>query len=174
MNKTSKWLIFGCLAASFMLWACSGASRQPPSIEQPASRPQIKGPEKIVLLDKSITLQDEHEPYQTLVTLDFDLPYRPRRARLLLKYSGVPGATSEDYLMGRFRHKIELNQRYLMDLNTFSQGQEQVVEHTKWISVSMLKRNNVLDFIAGDDGSRQGQPDCDEFDLHSVVMEFDW
>jgi hypothetical protein len=127
-----------------------------------------------VLVDTPVRLQDEEEPFKTSVVFEFELPSRPRRARLLLRYSDVPGNKSEDYLMGRFRHKVELNDRYLMDLNTYSEDEGQVVEYTKWISVGMLKRHNKLKFIAGDDGNREGRPNCDEFDLRSAVLEFDW
>ena len=105
---------------------------------------------------------------------EFDLAQRPRRARLVLRYSGVPGALSEDYKMGRFRHKVELNNTFLMDLNTYSEREEQVVEYTKWISVLLLKAHNKLSFIAGDDGAREGTPRIDGWELRYAELEFDY
>lgn len=158
-----------------MAAGCSSDRKPPPApaVERTA-KPIPKGPERIVLLEQPVRLQDEEEPFKTSVELTFDLPSRPRRARLKLRYSGVPGATSEDYTMGRFRHKVELNDRYLMDLNTHSEGEDQVVEHTEWISVGMLRGHNKLRFIAGDDGNREGRPDRDEYQLRAAVLEFDW
>ena len=109
-----------------------------------------------------------------LASLRFEHIRRPRRARLKLRYSGVPGATSQDYTMGRFRHRVELNRAFLMDLNTHAEAEDHVVEYTKWISVGMLRRSNALKFIAGDDGAREGRPDRDEFELRSAILEFDW
>ncbi len=154
--------------------ACTAPRENVAPVDAPRTATKVTGPEKIVLLDRALELQDEKEPFVTSVTFDFSLPSRPRRARLLLRYDGVPGATDEDYLMGRYRHIVELNQRYLMDLNTFSQGQEHMVVYTKWIPVGMLKRHNVLTFIAGHDGRREGRPDCDEYVMYSAVMELDW
>lgn len=159
-----------CLAAG----CSSNRKAEPAPAAKRAVKPPPTGPARIVLIEQPVRLQDEQEPYKTSLELAFELPSRPRRARLKLRYSGVPGATSEDYTMGRFRHKVELNDRYLMDLNTHSRGEDHVVEHTEWISVGMLRRNNVLRFVAGDDGSREGRPDRDEYRLRSAVLEFDW
>jgi hypothetical protein len=38
----------------------------------------------------------------------------------------------------------------------------------------MFRRNNKLTFEAGDDGNREDRPNCDEYELRSVVLEFDW
>jgi hypothetical protein len=155
--------------------ACSGGQKEtarPPAVERP--RPPPPGPARIVLVAEPLGLQDEHEPFKTEAVFEFDLPRPPRRARLKMRYSGVPGALSEDYKMGRFRDKVELNDRFLMDLNTYSKGEDQVVEYTKWISVGMFRRHNKLVFLSGDDGNRERRPNHDEFDLRSVVLEFDW
>ena len=173
MRTAKLAIIFGLMLG---LGACSGGRIETgdATLKLPPPKPAPTGPGKIVLVDKPVQLQDEQEPFKTEATFEFELPARPRRARLLLRYSGVPGATSEDYKMGRFRHKVQLNDRFLMDLNTFSEGQDRVVEHTKWISVGMLRRNNKLTFEAGDDGNREGRPNRDEYELRSVVLEFDW
>jgi len=89
-------------------------------------------------------------------------------------FSGVPGALGEDYKMGRYRHRVRLNDRHLMDLNTHSDGEDHVVEYYNWISVGRFKRHNKLTFIAGDDQSREGRPNCDEFELRHVSLEFEW
>ena len=163
------------LSLSLFMYACSGGRGETETkIKLPPPRPAPTGPARIVLVEKPVQLQDEQEPFKTEATFQFELPARPRRARLLLRYSSVPGATSEDYKMGRYRHKVQLNDRFLMDLNTFSKGEDQVVEHTKWISVGMLRRNNKLTFEAGDDGNLESRPNCDEYELRSVVLEFDW
>jgi hypothetical protein len=158
--------------------ACSGSSRkqdrEPEAGVKERPKPPPRGPARMVLVEKPVRLQDEEEPFKTSAVFDFDLPRPPRRARLVMRYTSVPGALSEDYKMGRFRHKVELNARFLMDLNTYSEGEEHVVEYTKWISVGMFKRHNKLAFLAGDDGSREGRPNHDEFELRSVVLEFDW
>lgn len=172
--RTAKLLVG--LGLSLMLSACSGGRSETSDtkIRLPPPKPAPTGPARIVLVEKPVQLQDEQEPFKTEATFEFELPTRPRRARLKLRYSSVPGATSEDYKMGRFRHKVQLNDRFLMDLNTFSNGEDQVVEHTKWISVGMLRRNNKLTFQAGDDGNLESRPNCDEFELRSVILEFDW
>jgi hypothetical protein len=164
------------LGLGFVLAACSGDRPEDDAKIQKAPRPKPipAGPDKIVLVDKPVQLQDEQEPFFTKASFEFELPRPPRRARLLLRYSGVPGNKSEDYKMGRYRHKVQLNDRFLMDLNTFSEGEDRVVEHTKWISVGMFRRNNKLTFEAGDDGNREGRPNCDEYELRSVILEFDW
>jgi len=169
----STLLIF-CLALVLQPACSSGRKETPPPVVKKRSSPPPAGPARIVLVDEPLELQDEQEPFKTEAVFEFELPRRPRRSRLLLRYSGVPGALSEDYKMGRFRHKVELNDRYLMDLNTYSDGEDHVVEYTKWISVGMFKRHNKLAFKAGDDGSREGRADCDEFKLRSVTIEFDW
>jgi hypothetical protein len=171
MSTISKLVVF---LGAVCLSACASKPEPKPEPIKKVSKPLSEGPKKIVLVDKLLKLQDEEEPYNTKASFKFELPRPPRRARLVMRYSGVPGALSEDYKMGRYRHKIELNKRYLMDLNTYSEGQEHVVEYTKWISVGMFKRHNTLDFIAGDDQAREGRPNCDEFELRSVVLEFDW
>jgi len=164
------------LAVALMCGLSACAGEKPTRRLEPAARPAPppRGPDRLVLVDRPLQLQDEQEPFRTKAVFTFDLPARPRRARLLLRFSGVPGALSEDYKMGRFRDRVELNDRYLMDLNTFSRGEDDVVEHTKWISVGMLHRHNKLAFLAGDDGARDRRPDHDEFELRSVVVEFDW
>ena len=170
--RTIKIISLACLAC---IAACSGGQNEnvrPAAAERP--HPPPPGPARIVLVAEPLGLQDEHEPFKTEAVFEFDLPRPPRRARLKMRYSGVPGALSEDYKMGRFRDKIELNDRFLMDLNTYSKGEDQVVEYTKWISVGMLHRHNKLVFQSGDDGNRERRPNHDEFDLRSVVLEFDW
>ena len=156
--------------------ACSGPAAKPESDSNRThtKAPPPAGPRRIVLVETPLKFQDQTEPFLTEKAFEFDLPRPPRRARLKLRYSGVPGATSEDYTMGRFRHRVELNGAFLMDLNTYSDGEDQVVEYTKWISVGMFRRSNNLKFIAGDDGAREGRPDRDEFELRSAVLEFDW
>ncbi|MBN2493024.1 MAG: hypothetical protein JXR96_00430 [Deltaproteobacteria bacterium] len=166
--------ILSAILSAALIAGCSGADQRPAPVERVAPAPPPAGPARIVLADSPIEFQDEQEPYRTEAVFDFSLPRRPRRARLKLRFSGVPGATSEDYTMGRFRHKVELNDRYLMDLNTHSPSDQQEVEYTKWISVGMFKRDNKLRFIAGDDGAREGRPNCDEFQLRSAVLELDW
>lgn len=158
------------------LSGCPGPAAKPEAAPErtPAKAPPPTGPREIVLVEATLQFQDKAEPFLTEKSFEFELPRRPRRARLKLRYSGVPGATSEDYTMGRFRHRVELNGAFLMDLNTHSDGEDHVVEYTKWISVGMFRRENNLKFIAGDDGAREGRPDRDEFELRSVVLEFDW
>jgi len=164
------------LLLAFGLAACSGAARKPKAdpAPAPARAPEPKGPQRLVLTDAPIHFQDQAEPFLTEKVFSFELPLRPRRARLKLRYTGVPGATSQDYTMGRFRHRVELNGAFLMDLNTHSDGEDHGVEYTKWISVGMFKRHNALKFTAGDDGARQGRPDRDEYELRSAILEFDW
>jgi hypothetical protein len=159
------------------LSGCSGARPRPAettSHELAQVEAPPAGPTRLVLVEEPLELQDEQEPFMTEAVFDFDLPRRPRRARLKVRFSGVPGATSEDTKMGRFRDKVELNNAFLMDLNTFSTGESDVAEHTKWISPGMFRRHNQLKFIAGNDGNRERRPDCDEYQLRSVVLEFDW
>ncbi|RME20408.1 MAG: hypothetical protein D6806_16405 [Deltaproteobacteria bacterium] len=163
--------------AAAIIIAVAGCSSAPQKTVRKAPavvKAPPRGPERIVLLDEPLLFQDEHEPVRTSAVFEFDLPSRPRRARLVLRYRGVPGALSEDYKMGRFRHRVELNARYLMDLNTFSKSENETVSHTKWISVGMLRAHNELAFHAGDDGARDKTPNHDEFELLQVVMEFDW
>jgi hypothetical protein len=136
--------------------------------------PVPAGPEKIVLVEKPVLFQERTEPVTKKLELEFDLPRPPQRARLVMRYSGVPAALSEDYTMGRFRHKIELNNSFLMDLNTYSKGEGEVVEYTKWISVGMFQRHNKITFLAGDDGNRESAPKIDEYELRHAVLEFDW
>jgi hypothetical protein len=164
------------LTITLVFSTCAGGQKEPvqSAPEKQVSRPVPTGPSRIVLAEKPVLLQDEQEPHRTRVEFPFELPSRPRRARLVLKASGVPGATSKDYTMGRFRHKVLLNDRFLMDLNTFSKGEDQLLEHTKWISVGMLRARNKLTFEAGDDQKREGTPDHDEYELKSVILEFDW
>jgi len=169
-------LLIPSLLLAFALPACSGsvprsepADRAPPVKAEPPD-----GPEMIVLTDTPVLFQDQTEPYLVEKLFEFDLPRRPRRARLVLRYTGVPGATSEDYTMGRFRDRVELNGAFLMDLNTHSDGEDQLVEYTKWISVGMFRRHNKLAFIAGDNGAREGRPDRDEFELRSAILQLDW
>jgi len=166
-------LLLGLILAVF---ACSCAGGQETAVKKsaPVATPPPKGPDRLVLVAEPIDFQDQAEPFKLEAVFSFDLPRPPRRARLLLRYSGVPGATSEDYTMGRFRHRVELNKAFLMDLNTFAQSEEQIVSHRKWISVGMFRRHNQLKFSAGDDGKREQSPDHDEFQLRSVVLEFDW
>ncbi len=177
MKRTAQLIVtivLGC-GVGLLFTGCSGGKdASAPLVKKARPKPPPSGPARIVLVDKPVQLQDEQEPFKTSVTFEFELPRPPRRARLLLRYSSVPGALSEDYKMGRYRHKVELNKRYLMDLNTHSEGEDRVVEYTKWISVGMFKRHNTLTFLAGDDGNREKRPNHDEFDLRSVVIEFDW
>jgi hypothetical protein len=93
------------LSLSLVISACSGGSSETKEtkIRLPPPKPAPTGPARIVLVDKPVQLQDEQEPFKTEATFEFELPARPRRARLKLRYSSVPGATSEDYKMGRFR-----------------------------------------------------------------------
>ncbi len=157
--------------------SCSGSRPKPESKSTPGTfrRPATpRGPARMVLLSKPLQFQDKMEPFLTSKSFEFELPARPSRARLKLSYSGVPGATSQEYTMGHYRDRVELNGSFLMDLNTHSDSEQQVVQYTKWISVGMLKRHNVLTFSAGDNGARQGTPDNDDFTLRSVVLEFDW
>ena len=160
--------------ATFFLAGCSGGQKEKPVVKLPPAKPAPKGPRRIVLVDKPVQLQDESEPFFTEANFEFELPMRPRRAKLKMRYSGVPGALNEDYKMGRYRHKVMLNDRYLMDLNTHSDSEDHVVEYDNWISVGRFKRHNKLTFKAGDDQSREGRPNCDEFDLRMVAIEFDW
>jgi hypothetical protein len=162
------WLAI-CLSA-----CASQAPSGPQQVQRPSAQPVPSGPAEIVLVATPIEFQDQVEPTLTEKTFAFELPRRPRRARLKLRYSSVPGATSPDYTMGRFRHRVELNKAFLMDLNTFSNSEQEVVETTKWISPGMFRRDNQLTFIAGDDGNREARPDRDEFSLRSAVLEFDW
>ena len=165
--------LIGCLAVCTS--ACP-ASRpeQKPTPQGQTKPPPPKGPALINLVEKEIQFQDQSEPFLTEKTFEFDLPRPPRRARLVLRYSGVPGATSEDYTMGRFRHRVEINGTFLMDLNTHSDGEDHVVEYTHWIHYKLFKRHNTLRFIAGDDGRREGRPDRDEYSLRAAKIEFDW
>jgi hypothetical protein len=147
--------------------------KEPPKAAAPAVEKPPR-PKKIVLLDKPITFQDAVEPVLTRVEYEFPLPERPRRCRLVLRYSGVAAALSEDYKMGRFRDKVELNDTFLLDLNTFSQEEDQVVEHTEWISAKLLRAHNKLTFLAGDDLAREGPKKHDSYELRSVIVELDW
>ena len=160
--------------AAFWLAGCSGGQKEKPVAKLPPPKPAPTGPKRIVLVDKPVQLQDETEPFFTEANFEFELPMRPRRAKLKRRYSGVPGALNEDYKMGRYRHRVRLNDRHLMDLNTHSDGEDHVVEYDNWISVGRFKRHNKLTFIAGDDESREGRPNCDEYDLRFVAIEFDW
>lgn len=171
MTLHNHTLLIGAIAAS-IAYSCGGASvqNQQPPAKPVAFEQSSPGPNKIVLVDKTMTFQTREEPWLVSKTFEFDLAARPRRARLVLQYSGVPGALSEDYKMGRFRDRVELNNSFLMDLNTFSNGEEQVVDYTKWISVGMLKRHNRLTFTAGDNGDANN-PVRDEFELRSAVLE---
>ncbi len=159
-----------------VLWlaGCSGGQKQERVLKLPPPKPAPTGPRRIVLVDKPVQLQDETEPFFTEASFEFELPMRPRRAKLKMRYSGVPGALSEDYKMGRYRHRVRLNDRHLRDLNTHSDGEDHVVEYYDWISVGRFKRHNKLTFIAGDDQSREGRPNCDEFELRHVSLEFEW
>jgi hypothetical protein len=155
--------------------ACGGAHAP---TQQPTATPvtvaaEAPRPHSIVLVDTTITFQARQEPWLIAKTFEFELPERPRRARLVLRYSGVPGALSESYTMGQFRDRVELNKSFLMDLNTFSTSEDQVVEYTKWIPVGMLRRHNQLTVTAGDNGDATN-PVRDEFELRSAVLEFDW
>jgi hypothetical protein len=156
------------------LAGCSGGQKDKPVSKLPPSKPPPAGPKRIVLVDKPVQLQDQTEPFFTEANFEFELPRRPYRAKLKMRYSGVPGALSEDYKMGRYRHRVRLNDRHLMDLNTHSDGEDHVVEYYNWISVGRFKRHNKLTFIAGDDQSPEGRPNCDEFDLRHVSIEFQW
>jgi hypothetical protein len=158
-----------------LLSACGGAQApsQKPAQTQFVDTPAPPRPNRIVLVDKTVAFQTQQEPWLVSKTFDFDLPAPPRRARLVLRYSGVVGALAETYKMGQFRDRVELNKSFLMDLNTFSNGEEQMVEYTKWIPVGMLRRHNQLMFSAGDNGDANN-PARDAFDLHSAVLEFDW
>lgn len=160
--------------AVFWLAGCSGGQKERPAVKPPPPRPAPTGPKRIVLVDQPVQLQDEAEPFFTEANFEFELPMRPNRARLKMRYSGVPGALSEDYKMGRYRHRVRLNDRHLMDLNTFSDGEDHVVEYDNWISVGRFKHHNQLTFMAGDDQSREGRPNCDEFELRHVSLEFEW
>ncbi len=153
--------------------ASGGAPARQPAVERAPAKPPA-GPATIALVEAPLAFQDEREPFVTRKSFTFELPRPPRRARLLLRYTGVPGATSEDYTMGRFRHRVELNGTFLMDLNTHADDEAHLVEHTEWISPRLLRRHNRLTFIAGDDGARQGRPAHDEFTLRRAVLEFDW
>lgn len=167
-------IVLWLTSVMWLIWGCSSAPPPRPDSERAAPSPPPSGPSKLVLVEKPIELQDRQEPFRTSVEFNFELPRRPRRARLVLRYSGVPGALSEDYKMGRFRHQVEINGTYLMDLNTYSRGEEEVVEYTKWISPGLFRRSNRLVFLAGDDGASDRRPDHDEFELRAAVLEFDW
>jgi len=169
--KTSY--LLGLLMLGAMLFGCAKKEEVKPS-PPPKADPGPPLPKKIDLVAKPLLFQDQTEPIQKRVDFEFDLPKAPRRARLVLRYTGVPAALSEDYKMGRFRHKLELNDRFLMDLNTYSEGQERVVEYTKWLSVLMLKPHNKLSVISGDDGNREGDVKIDPWELRAAHLEFDW
>jgi hypothetical protein len=160
--------------AAVWLAGCSGGQKREPVVKLPPPKPAPTGPKRIVLVDKPVQLQDQTEPFFTEANFEFELPMRPRRAKLRMRYSGVPGALSQDYKMGRYRHRVRLNDRHLMDLNIHSDGEDHVVEYYNWISVGRFKRHNQLTFIAGDDQSREGRPNCDEFELRHVSLEFEW
>lgn len=177
--KISQIYVWALAFSSCMAFAisCSGQKPKPDSnikLSQHHRAPVPTGPAHMVLLSKALQFQDKTEPFLTQKTFEFDLPSRPSRARLKLSYSGVPGATSQEYTMGHFRDRVELNGAFLMDLNTHSESEQQVVQYTKWISVGMLRRHNTLSFSAGDNGAREGTPDRDDFTLRSVELEFDW
>jgi len=167
--KTIVWALL-----LLFLAGCSGGQKDKPVAKVAPPKPPPAGPRRIVLVDKPVRLQDEAEPFFTEANFEFELPRPPYRAKLKMRYSGVPGALSEDYKMGRYRHRVRLNDRHLMDLNTFSDGEDHVVEYYNWISVGRFKRHNKLTFIAGDDQSREGRPNCDEFELRHVSIEFEW
>ena len=105
---------------------------------------------------------------------EFDLAQRPRRARLVLRFSGVPGALSEDYKMGRFRDRVEINSalpdgpQYLQQGRGAGGGVHQV------ISVLLLKAHNKLSFISGDDGNRDDTPRIHGWELRHAELEFDY
>lgn len=168
------------LTLFFLLPIVNSCSGQKPKPEPKSSTNSTRrpapptGPSRMALLTEPLDFQDKTEPFLTEKSFEFELPARPSRARLKLRYSGVPGATSKEYTMGHFRDRVELNGSFLMDLNTHSESEDQLVQYTKWISVGMLKRHNVLSFSAGDNGAREGTPDRDEYTLRSVVLEFDW
>lgn len=173
--KASRFLAVLVLVLAVGLLACSGGKKDAVKIQGPA--PADNGPPppaKIPLVTAPVLLQDKTEPLTKRLDFDFDLPRPPERARLVMRYSGVVGGLSEDYKMGRFRDRVELNDRFLMDLNTYSEGEDRVVEYTKWISVGMFKRHNKLSFIAGDDGNREDTPRIDEFTLREAHLEFEW
>ncbi len=154
--------------------SCASGPEKTPAKIRPKTPPPADGPSRIELVTKPLAFQDQQEPFMTEKIFEFDLPRPPRRARLKLRYSGVPGNQNPDYLQGKFRDKVELNDRYLMDLNTHSEGEERVVEYTKWISVGMFHRHNKLKFSAGHNENREARPDHDEFELRHAVLEFDW
>jgi len=177
VNPTCYLLLAACLLALTQLSACrsaQGPTRAEPTQTQATAEPKLPKPDRFVLVDKPIGLQDQQEPILTKVEFEFSLPQRPRRCRLVLRYSGVAAALSEDYRMGRFRDKVELNSIFIMDLNTYSQEEDQQVEHTQWISAKLLRAHNKLVFYAGDDGAREGVKKHDSFELRSVVVELDW
>jgi hypothetical protein len=168
------------LGLALLVTACSAGRAEAPPPEERASRalpdepPPPPGPRRLELVRETLLFQDRQEPHLTEASFPFELRERPRRARLLLRYTGVPGATSQDYLQGRFRHRVELNGTFLMDLNTFSDGEAHLVQYTKWIPAGLFRKHNSLRFQAGDDGGPGGQPARDEFELRSAVLEFDW
>lgn len=153
---------------------CSGAPKETKPTVQPRSAPPPAGPGKIAVTSAPVVFQDQQEPLTKRMDFKFDLPRPPNRARLVMRYTGVPGALSEDYKQGRFRHKVELNNSFLMDLNTYSENQEQVVEYTKWIPVGMFRRHNQLSFIAGDDDNRERTPRIDSWELRFAELQFEW
>jgi hypothetical protein len=161
------------LAGTAWTAGCAETRKEAP----PPAGPRDPGPPpvpKISLVAKPVAFQDQVEPWVKKLDFEFDLAQRPRRARLVLRYSGVPGALSDDYKMGRFRDRVEINGTFLMDLNTFSKGEEQVVEYTKWISVLLLKAHNKLSFISGDDGNRDDTPRIHGWELRHAELEFDY
>lgn len=152
-----------------------GPRREPaPPAPPPVKEAGPPPPARIVLVEKPLAFQDQTEPVQTRIDFEFDLPRPPRRARLVMRYSGVPGALSEDYKMGRFRDRVELNDRFLLDLNTHSESADRVTEYTHWISVLMLKKHNKLSFISGTDENREDTPRIHPWELRAARLEFDW
>jgi hypothetical protein len=176
MTRTWIWTL---TASSWMLLfsqtsGCSSAPKETKPTAPPRSAPPPAGPEKIALTSAPVVFQDQQEPIVKRLDFKFDLPRPPNRARLVMRYIGVPGALSEDYKQGRFRHKVELNHSFLMDLNTYSESQEQVVEYTKWIPVGMFRRHNQLSFVAGDDDNREKTPRIDSWELRFAELQFEW
>lgn len=165
------------IASSILLLFAAGCGpkREPaPPPSAPVKEAGPPPPARIVLVEKPVAFQDQTEPLNTRLDVEFDLPRPPRRARLVMRFTGVPGALSEDYKMGRFRDRVELNDRFLLDLNTHSESAERVTEYTHWISVLMLKKHNKLSFISGTDENREDTPRIHPWELRHARLEFDW
>ena len=164
------------LLSCISLFSCSSEQAQTRTSPGPAQAPAAPEPPKprsFAFVSTPLVFQDRAEPIRVRETFEFELPERPRRARLVLRYVGVPGALSEDYTMGRFRDRVELNGSFLLDLNTHSEAEDRPVEYTQWISRGMFRRHNTLTFQAGDNGDSANLV-RDSFELRQATLELDW